>query len=212
MKTFEELGLSTRAVDALTAALLTRTEDIVKHTEAQLLSIDGIGRAVVEELKMALVDAGLELATVEAQLEAELKDRLHPILSNEEVETLRARARTQLEAEQKKSAEKQFLAEETQRLRREEGLSVGGAKDEMVSIKLDLAPHSACLNVDGRPYWHNQTYELPRHIADSLREQMQRGWQHQNQIEGKTTTEFYQRAKETHITATGGVKNSPVRP
>jgi hypothetical protein len=70
-------------------------------------------------------------------------DRLHPLLTNEEVLAAREEARKQLLAEQIKAAKKKIIADEMQRLRTEGGMSTGdGVKDQMVRITLDLAPHS----------------------------------------------------------------------
>lgn len=139
---------------------------------------------------------------------ADAEVRLHPILSNEEFEAAKLAARAALETERKKAARKAVLETETQRLREEEGMSAGGVKDEKVRIMLDLAPHSPYILINSRPYYHGQTYTVPRHVAETLREVQQRGWRHQDEIDGKSLSEHYQRARQTELSPTF-VKNAP---
>jgi hypothetical protein len=137
-------------------------------------------------------------------------DRLHPLLTNEEVLAAREEARKQLLAEQIKAAKKKIIADEMQRLRTEGGMSTGdGVKDQMVRITLDLAPHSPFVVLNHRPYYHAQTYTVPRHVAETLREIQQRGWRHQDEIDGKTLSEHYQRARQTGLSPVKGVINPP---
>jgi hypothetical protein len=79
----------------------------------------------------------------------------------------------------------------------------------MVRITLDLAPHSPFVVLNHRPYYHAQTYTVPRHVAETLREIQQRGWRHQDEIDGKTLSEHYQRARQTGLSPVKGVTNSP---
>lgn len=136
--------------------------------------------------------------------------RLHPILSNEEVEEAKAEARKMIEAAQVKAAKKKIIDDETQRLRNEEGMVTGdGVKDQMVRISLDLAPHSPFIVLNHRPYYHAQTYTVPRHVAETLREIQQRGWRHQDEIDGKSLAQHYQRAHATGLSPVKGVTNAP---
>jgi hypothetical protein len=137
----------------------------------------------------------------------------HPLLSEEEVAKIRAEARAKIKAEQLSAAKKALLEEEMAKLRAEAGLTTGDeAKDEMVTITVDLAEHSDRLTLNSVPYWHGHTYTVPRHVADTLREMMYRGWQHQNELDGKSLEQFYQTARLTRISeATGAVTNAPQR-
>lgn len=117
-----------------------------------------------------------------------------PILSAKEIEEIKAEAKKKILAERKSAEKKKILEQETQRLKNEEGLVTGDSfKDEMVTVTIDLAPFSPSININGRPYWHGKTYNVARHVADTLREQMYRTWQHQNEIDGKSLSEFYAR-------------------
>lgn len=144
---------------------------------------------------------------VEAPAEEE---RLHPILTNAEYRAAQETAAKKLAAERKKAAIKAVEEEALAALKREEGLATGDdAKDEIVSVTIDLAEHSRGIIVNFTPYWHGHTYEVPRHVADTLNEIMYRGWSHQFEIDGKTRTQFYQSRRDTVVSAVHGVKNAP---
>lgn len=114
------------------------------------------------------------------------EERLHPVLSNAEVLEIRAAAARKLEEERHKAAKKQLEAETLAELRRDANLLTGdGIKDEIVTVTMDLAEHSACVNLDGRQYWHGQSYDVPRHVSDTLRDIQARGWKHQDEVDGK---------------------------
>ena len=77
----------------------------------------------------------------------------------------------------------------------------------MVRITLDLAPFQGHLTVNFNDYHHGQTYTVPRHVANSLREMQANGWRHESQINGKSLTEHYQRAEEAQISGVHGLKS-----
>lgn len=134
----------------------------------------------------------------------------HSILTAEEIEAAKAEARAQIEAQRKKQARARIIEEEKQRLKVEDGLTTGdGVKDQMVRIALDLAPHTPYIAINGVPYYHGQTYVVPRHVSETLREAQQRGWRHQDEIEGHTLTQHYQRVRQSTISAVRGVNNAP---
>lgn len=139
------------------------------------------------------------------------EERLHALLSNAEVEEIRAEARAKLEKERIAAAKKALLAEETERLRMEEGLVTGGPGDEMVDITIVLAQHSDRLLVNMKPYWHGRTYRVPRHVANSFREMMYRGERHESEIKGNSMASFYQNARETKLSPVKGSTNAPRR-
>jgi len=60
-------------------------------------------------------------------------------------------------------------------------------KDEkMVTLTLDLAPHSLELRVDGKIWRNGQTITVTEREARSLMEMIAKGWRHQEEIDGKT--------------------------
>lgn len=142
--------------------------------------------------------------------------RLHPLLTNAEVEAAKAKARSRVEAERKAAAIEALEQQETERLRIEEGLTTGiGAMDEIVSVTIDLPPYADKISVNGplgSHYYHGKTYDVPRHVAASLAEMMGRMWRHEDQVEGRDLRQTYARKRDTSINArTGAVHNAPAR-
>ena len=142
--------------------------------------------------------------------------RLHPLLSNEEVLAARAKARKKVEVERRRAAIEQMEAQEVERLRREEGLTTGiNEKDEIVSVTIDLPPYTPHIMINGplgHIYWHGQTYQVPRHVGDSLMDMQQRAWISEDQVEGRSLAQQYARKRGTTIDGkTGAVQNAPSR-
>ena len=134
----------------------------------------------------------------------------HPVLSAKEVADAKAKARAAVDKARKDAATKQLIEQETVRLQREEGLVAGDpVADELVKLTVDLPEHAANITVNMQPFWHGHTYDVPRHVANSLREQMQRAWAHQHEIDGKNLTQHYQMARETVLSPVAGVRNAP---
>lgn len=139
--------------------------------------------------------------------------RLHHLFTNEEFRDIQAQARASVEKERKTKAKKALLAEETERLMREEGLTTGSAdKDEIVDVIIDLPMWSPAVTINRFPYWHGRTYQVARHVADTLAESMHRAWRHEDQLDGKSKMQTMMRKRETTINARTGVSaNAPVR-
>lgn len=132
-----------------------------------------------------------------------------PLLSKAEIEEIKKEARKELRAEQKKAAKDALKKKELSRLRMEEGLVIGGVEDEIVSMAIDLAPYADGILINGQKYWHGTTFTGPRHIARTLSEMSQRTWKHQNEIDGKSLTNFYQMHRDTAVSAVKGIKSPP---
>lgn len=149
---------------------------------------------------------------------AKTEERLHPILTNDEVMAARMLARKSIDAERRAAAMKAIEAEETDRLRYEDGLTTGiGVQDELLDITIDLPPFTPCIMINhgrgGGVFWHGKTYHaVPRHIVDTLREQQWRAWRHEDAIDGKSITERLRIPRNTMINGrTGAVQNAPGR-
>lgn len=145
----------------------------------------------------------IEIAAAQAPLDESHAKYGHAILTDAQIDDRRTAAEAKLFKEQQESALKAIETEHLQKLRMERGMVVGGRNDDMVTITLDLAEHSACLMTNGRPYWHGATYTVPRHVADDLRSRMFMGWRHQNDIDGKSLSQFYQRHRNTTVSPKG---------
>ena len=131
-------------------------------------------------------DPDVNDALVPEPLDEDGTPRLHPILSNADYKAAQAKARVKLDKERHAKAMKAVEEAEMERLKMEEGMVTGdGVKDQMVKITLNLAPHSEDIKINGRAHWHGHTYTVPRHVADTMREIQARGWQHQDEIDGK---------------------------
>lgn len=113
------------------------------------------------------------------------------LLSKDEIEALEAEVKAEL-LEKKKEAASEAMREKIRRdLAYKEGLVTGNAvKDEIVNILIDLAPFAPAITLNGMHYFHGSSYTVPRHIADTLAEQAYRTWKHQNEIDGKSITDF----------------------
>jgi hypothetical protein len=141
--------------------------------------------------------------------------RLHPTLSNKDVLEAQARARSRVESDRHKAAMKAVEEEEIQRLRVEEGLTTGiGVQDEIVAVSIDLPPFAACISINGpmgKHYYHGVTYDVPRHVADTLADTMNRMRLHEDQIEGRSLSQHYSRKYDTAINARTGAVTRPTR-
>lgn len=137
----------------------------------------------------------------------------HPILSAEDVAKARAKAKEKLQAERRAAAMRDVEAQETERLRREEGLTTGiSSEDELVWLTIDLPDWSPSINVNGMPYWHGHPYRVPRHVQRTLLEQMQNAWRAHDQTEGKSTAQMFQSRRNSVINGrTGVIDNAPRR-
>lgn len=131
-----------------------------------------------------------EVDPLDAALAAEVGAPSGSILSAREIDEAKAEAKKRVLDAQKKKAKAALIDEETRRLQQEEGFSAdGGVMGEIVRVTLDLAPHQPHITLDGTTYLNGQTYPVTRSVAATLRETQQRGWQHQDQIDGKSIFE-----------------------
>lgn len=135
------------------------------------------------------------------------EERLHPILSNEQVMEARAKARKAIEAQRVAAAMKAEEEKETRRLSREEGLTTGvGYLEEIVHVAIDLPRSSPHISLNGgtRVYWHGQGYDVPRHIANSLAETMYRCWRAEEQADGKSLDQMLHTPRNPTISGRSG--------
>lgn len=135
------------------------------------------------------------------------------LLTEKEVEALRARAAKTLLDERKKRAEDVLYAEMLNDARREAGMISGDEqKDEQVVVTIDVAEYTYYIALNGRQYIHGETYTLPRHVADTLREIMFRSHAHQTEVDGKDPFFALRQPRQTHLSGKFGVRNAPARP
>ena len=152
----------------------------------------------------------VEAREVDPMLEPDGHD-LHPVLTNAEFRAAQKKALAAIEAERKADATAQVIKTEKERLALEEGLVVGGEGQKIVPITINLPQFAACLSINvTHKYFHGQTYHVPRHVADSLNEMMDRAWHHEKlEVRGEKLREFYQTPHLTEASAANGIKNAP---
>ena len=68
-----------------------------------------------------------------------------------------------------------------------------GDEGELESVHVNLADFVDRVILDGFPYMHGRSYDVPAAKARVLYEQMSRSWRHQAEIEGKDESNFYLR-------------------
>lgn len=125
------------------------------------------------------------LADAPKELEAGI-DPNHPVLTVDEQRKALQKAREAVQAERKAQAIADLQNREEDRLRGGVGQMTGDPnRDEIVHVTLNLAEHSDRIALNGRQYFHNGTYQVPRHVADTLRDIQAHGWNQQAEIEGK---------------------------
>lgn len=132
------------------------------------------------------------------------------LLTPAQIEEIKKQARAEIMADKRGKAKQELLAAEKLRLQRDEGLTTGNRHaDEILSITIDLAPYAPYININSQCYYHGRTYQVPRHVADTLRDQMFQTWKHQNQIDGKDAAQFYsQKHVAEMFKVAGGAKLS----
>lgn len=140
----------------------------------------------------APTEAPVEEAAVSVK-EEKIRTKLSATMRAEITE----RARKKVQAEVADREAKAFLEAELQRLRAEAGVDkpgLGGANDDIVKIRIDLGDNDdgtadPYIQLDmpyGAKYYHGVTYEVPRHVANVLNEQMYRLMLHNLNKAGKS--------------------------
>lgn len=143
-----------------------------------------------------------DLAAALDAAEADDEERLHPILTNKEFREAQAKARKQLSAEERKKAFDEVVKAEIEKQRGPAGLLTGKPElDEMVDYTIDLPEFAASVVINGQAYWHGQTYKIPRHVANTLSEQVHRARNHQLEIDGKGLGERLKVEKKPIVSA-----------
>lgn len=125
---------------------------------------------------------------------------IDPASIDEDVKAqLRAKARAAVAQEQREKTEEalyaQFLEEERRAL---------DPKHETKYIVLDLAGHSDRIMLDGTVYFHGVRYGVPLPVFAVLKEVVQRGWDHEEEV-GGANRNAYQKPRDTHVSRGGAV-------
>jgi len=115
-------------------------------------------------------------------------------LTEEEKETIRARAVETVAKEKKARAEEAFMEAALKDARK-----VDEPKLQMEDVFVDLPGHAVRLLIDGVEYLHGFTYEVNAHKAQTMREMIQRAWNHEDEI-GGANRNFYNKPLNRTLT------------
>jgi hypothetical protein len=114
-------------------------------------------------------------------------------LTEDEKEEIRQRAFEQVEKERKARAEEAFMQQALDDARRADEPTL-----QMEDIFIDLPGHAVRILIDGIEYLHGFIYNVNAHQAATMRDIMQRCWNHENEV-GGANREWYRRPRNTTL-------------
>lgn len=132
------------------------------------------------------------------------------LLTAEDRAALQVEARKSVLEEMTQDARDEFFKEAMDAARRE-----NVPAEQYRHVMIDVAPFVPFIMIDGIQYFHGYGYDVEQRRALVLYEQMQRSWQHQDQIDGRAKHDSYRRPVNAVLgpghagTATRGA-NGPV--
>lgn len=110
------------------------------------------------------------------------------VLSESEIEAIKAQARKNVMAEKKAAAEEAILEHEEEMLRRAEGLVEVDPNEELVEVEVDLGPYVDRIRLDNTVYMHGGKYKVRKAVADVILETCWRTWRHEAERKGEAGT------------------------
>ena len=116
------------------------------------------------------------------------------MLTDQEKEALFEQARQSVLEEMKQDARDAYFEQALQKVRRGHT-----PKDQIIAVFVDIAPFLPYIAIDGVQYFHGYTYDVERSRGLVLYEQMQRSWQHQDEIDGRSRFNPYRRMQDVKI-------------
>ena len=120
------------------------------------------------------------------------------LFTPEEIAALEREADKRVRDALREAEKERIIAGRIEQRKREEGMRSGKPDlDEQVTITVDLPEYAACLRVNNVQYFHGYSYTVPRHVANTMREMMQRAQQHQDIADGKDLAAQY-RNRDRH--------------
>lgn len=132
------------------------------------------------------------------------------LLTPEEIAAAKAQGVTKVVDEVKANAVKQIAAQAEAAERKARGLVLADKQPknaDLVTFTVDLAEHSPHIRLDSQQFYHGHTYTVPRMTYASLIEIIQRGHEHQREIDGKSENQ-YRRKKATMLSSNGAVSHA----
>lgn len=123
-------------------------------------------------------------------------------LTESEKEAIRARAVEQVLKEKRAAQDEAFFqkALDEARLEHDETLpATRRAKLIMEDVFVDLPGHAIRILLDGEEFLHGFIYKRNQLVCQTIREIMQRAWDHENEV-GGANRKFYDRPRNVKLT------------
>lgn len=131
---------------------------------------------------------GIEEPKIEFQAAGDVESP-KPILSEDDILLIRAKAKKKVEDEIKKKAAADMLSKFEREERIAAGLEEEEPDDPMVMCKIDLAPYCDRIMIDFKIFLHGHTYEVPLRVAKVIMETCFNSWKHQQEVKGERLDE-----------------------
>jgi hypothetical protein len=121
----------------------------------------------------------------------------YAILSEDEQDALRAKAKEMALKKAKEKAEDDFLKAELAKAEAEQNKKMGlNSNEEMVLHTVNLSSAADRHIINGRHYVHGHTYEVPKSLADCMRDTEFRGQVQEDIRKGNNRNEFGYRERD----------------
>jgi hypothetical protein len=118
------------------------------------------------------------------------------LLTEEDRIALTKEAERSVLEEQKQDARDKYYADQIKRIRQKKIPA-----ERMFDVEINCAPYVPFIMLDGTQFYNGYTYRVPQGVAAVLREQCQRSWNHQDEVDGRRRFSAYRRPQETVIGA-----------
>ena len=118
------------------------------------------------------------------------------LLTEEDRIALRKEAEHSVLEEQRQDARDKFYSDEIKRIRQSKIPA-----ERMLEVKVESAAYVPFIMLDGTQYYNGYTYKVRQSVAAVLREQMQKSWNHQDEVDGRSRNAGYQRERYLHVDA-----------
>lgn len=117
------------------------------------------------------------------------------LLSEADVARINKEAEKNIQDERKKAASSEYLDQQTELER-----AKYDTKHELVELIIDLPAYTKNMLIDGVYYNHGDTVSVPKHMADSIRDNMARAWLVERQA-GNPNLRDYIPVRESTVSA-----------
>ena len=140
----------------------------------------------------------------------ELKLDFDKLLTEQEREVIRQRAKTKIDARDKEEAMDRFLKAEMAKIDAELHPE---AEEQLVTFTPDLAIFADAIRFDGRVYHHGYTYQVPAHQLAQLLDIEYQTKRHQTEITNAGQSDvFYRRSRDMSLSMDTGIATAGGRP